>query len=57
VDITYIPTAEGWLYLAWVTCAREKIVGSSITDHPRTELVGDALAASGASREPVVLRL
>jgi transposase InsO family protein len=44
VDITYIPTGEGWLYLAGVLdlCSR-KIVGWSMADHMKTELVSDAL--------------
>lgn len=43
-DMTYIPTDEGWLYLAGVLdlCSR-KIVGWSMTDHMRVELVGEAL--------------
>jgi putative transposase len=37
-DITYIPTNEGWLYLAAIMdlCTR-KIVGWAIRDHMRTE--------------------
>lgn len=44
VDITYIPTGEGWLYLAGVIdlCSR-KIVGWSMADHMKTELVSNAL--------------
>ena len=44
VDITYIPTDEGWLYLAGVLdlCSR-KIVGWSMAAHMKTELVSDAL--------------
>ena len=43
-DITYIPTGEGWLYLAGVIdlCSR-KIVGWSMADHMETSLVSDAL--------------
>ena len=37
-DITYLPTAEGWLYLAAVLdLASRKIVGWSMRDHMRTE--------------------
>ena len=39
-DITYIPTGEGWLYLADVLdigCRR--IIGFALCDHMRTELV------------------
>jgi putative transposase len=53
VDITYIPTAEGWLYLAGVIdlCSR-KIVGWSMADHMRTGLVSDALKMAIVHREP-----
>jgi putative transposase len=52
-DITYIPTGEGWLYLAGVMdlCSR-KIVGWSMADHLRVELVRDALAMATATRSP-----
>lgn len=44
VDITYIPTDEGWLYLAAVLdCFSRRIVGWSAADHMRAELVSDAL--------------
>lgn len=53
VDITYIPTGQGWLYLAGVIdlCSR-KIVGWSMAEHMRTELVGDALTMALAGRHP-----
>lgn len=43
-DITFIPTSAGWLYLAVVIdlCSR-RIVGWSLADHMRSELVIDAL--------------
>jgi putative transposase len=43
-DITFIPTSAGWLYLAVVIdlCSR-RIVGWSLADHMRSELVLDAL--------------
>lgn len=52
-DITYIPTAEGWLYLASVMdlCSR-KIVGWSMAEHMRAELVCDALAMAIRTRRP-----
>lgn len=52
-DITYIPTDEGWLYLAGVIdlCSR-RIVGWSMADHLRTELVGNALGMALAGRRP-----
>jgi transposase InsO family protein len=53
VDITYVPTGEGWLYLAGVIdlCSR-KVVGWSMADHMRTDLVGDALKMAIARRSP-----
>jgi transposase InsO family protein len=52
-DITYIPTDEGWLYLAGVMdlCSR-KIVGWSMADHMKTDLVSDALKMAIARRSP-----
>jgi putative transposase len=43
-DITFIPTSAGWLYLAVVIdlCSR-RIVGWSLADHLRSDLVRDAL--------------
>jgi hypothetical protein len=48
---TYIPTAEGWLYLATVidACSRQ-LLGWSMTDHRRTELCLDALHAAVGTR-------
>ena len=43
-DITYIPTDEGWLYLAVVEdLFTRKIVGWSMADHMESRLVVDAL--------------
>ena len=43
-DITYIPTSEGWLYLAVVIdLYSRKIVGWSMAAHMTTPLVNDAL--------------
>jgi len=55
VDITYIPTDEGWLYLAGVLdlCSR-KIVGWSMADHMRAELPSAALSMAVAQRCPDV---
>jgi putative transposase len=52
-DITYVPTDEGWLYLAVVMdlCSR-RIVGWSMADHMRGELVCEALAGAIATRRP-----
>ncbi|MDX3855345.1 IS3 family transposase [Streptomyces sp. AK02-01A] len=43
-DITYLPTAEGRLYLAcWLDPATREVVGCAMADHHRAELVVDAL--------------
>ena len=43
-DITYVPTGEGWLYLAAVLdLATRKVVGWAMRDHMRTELTTAAL--------------
>ena len=50
-DITYIPTGEGWLYLASVLdLGSRRLLGYSMADHMRTELVLDALAMAVAAR-------
>jgi transposase InsO family protein len=42
--ITYLPTAEGWFYLAcWLDLAIREVVGYAMADHHRAELVVDAL--------------
>ncbi len=52
-DITYIQTGEGWLYVAAVLdlCSR-MVVGWSMADHMRTDLVEDALRMALAKRNP-----
>jgi transposase InsO family protein len=53
VDITYIPTGEGWLYLAGVLdLYSRRLVGWSMAEHMRTELVQDALAMALGRRAP-----
>ena len=43
-DITYIPTWEGWLYLATVIdCHTKACIGYALADHMRADLVIDAL--------------
>jgi transposase InsO family protein len=52
-DITYIPTWEGWLYLATVIdIASRRVVGFALAQHLGTELVTDALANAVAARDP-----
>ena len=52
-DITYLPTGEGWLYLAVVLdlCSRA-VVGWSMADHMRAELVNQALSLALCQRQP-----
>jgi putative transposase len=52
-DITYLRTGEGWLYLAIVLdlCSRA-VVGWSMADHMRAELVNQALAMAIGQRQP-----
>ena len=53
-DITYIPTEEGWLYLATVIdIASRRVVGWATADHLRTDLVADALKAACRQRRPI----
>jgi putative transposase len=43
-DITYIPTWQGWIYLALVIdCATRKIVGWAMDDNYKTPLIIDAI--------------
>jgi putative transposase len=52
-DITYIWTLQGWLYLAVIIdLFSRRVVGWSMADHMRTELVQDALRAALGHREP-----
>ncbi len=54
-DITYLPTSEGWLYLAVVLdlCSRA-VVGWAMADQMRVELVNQALAMALCQRQPAV---
>jgi putative transposase len=52
-DITYLRSWEGWLYLAAAQDAYSRaIVGWSIAEHMRAQLVVDALAMGLARRRP-----
>lgn len=52
-DITYIPTRQGWMYLAVVLDLwSRRVVGWCLADHLRSELVEDALAMAVRSRRP-----
>ena len=50
-DITYLRTGEGWLFLATVIdLFSRRVIGWSVADHMRTELVADALKMAVATR-------
>jgi putative transposase len=50
-DITYVPTDQGWLYLASVLdLGSRRLLGYSMADHMRTELVADALTMAAGAR-------
>lgn len=52
-DITYLRSWEGWLYLAAIQDAySRRIVGWSMAEHMRTELVTDALNMAVHRRRP-----
>jgi putative transposase len=52
-DITYVPTKEGWLYLATVIdLYSRQIVGWSMADHMKAKLVNDALTMALFQRKP-----
>ncbi len=52
-DITYVPSREGFLYLSFIldACSR-KVVGWSMANHLKTELVLDALEMALWRRRP-----
>ena len=52
-DITYVPTAQGWFYLALVLDLwSRKIVGWAMADQLRSELVVSALQMAQRQRQP-----
>jgi putative transposase len=52
-DLTYIPTGEGWLYLAaLLDLHSRRIVGWSMANHLRAELAIEALNMAIARRQP-----
>jgi len=52
-DITYIPTDEGWLYLAGVIVLHSRqVVGWGMMPHMQTSLVTDALHMAWFRRHP-----
>lgn len=52
-DITYLDTAEGWLYLATVLdLYSRRVVGWAMAEHMESSLVGDALQMALMQRQP-----
>ncbi len=51
-DITYIPTGEGWLYLATVIdCCTKEVIGYAMDDHYRTPLISRAIRNAARNRK------
>ena len=54
-DITYLPVASGWAYLAiLIDLFSRKVVGWALDEHMRTELCITALRRAVAARQPSV---
>jgi putative transposase len=52
-DITYVPTCDGWLYLAvLIDLFSRRVVGWAMSDHIDTELALAALSMAVAGRRP-----
>ena len=52
-DITYLPTKEGWLYLATVIdLFSRKIIGWSINSNMKADLVNNAMLMAIWQRKP-----
>ncbi|WP_406729243.1 DDE-type integrase/transposase/recombinase [Streptomyces sp. GD-15H] len=50
-DITYIPTGEGWLYLATVIdCCTKEVIGYAMDDHYQTPLISRAIRNAARNR-------
>jgi transposase InsO family protein len=51
-DITYIPTWEGWAYLATVIdCATRKVIGWAVDDNYRTPLIAKAIGMAARNMD------
>jgi putative transposase len=51
-DITYIPTGEGWLYLATVIdCHTKEVIGYAMDDHYQTPLISRAIRNAARNRK------
>lgn len=52
-DITYLPTTQGWHYLAvWIDLFSRRVVGFAFAEHLQTELVLEALQRAFGHRLP-----
>ncbi|MGK5501512.1 IS3 family transposase [Streptomyces sp. URMC 125] len=50
-DITYIPTGEGWLFLATVIdCCTKEVIGYAMDDHYQTPLISRAIRNAARNR-------
>ncbi len=50
-DITYVPTGEGWLYLATVIdCCTKEVIGYAMDDHYQTPLISRAIRNAARNR-------
>lgn len=50
-DITYVPTGEGWLYLATVIdCCTKEVIGYAMDDHYQTPLISRAIENAARNR-------
>ncbi|MFD5514400.1 IS3 family transposase, partial [Streptomyces sp. NPDC127051] len=51
-DITYIPTDEGWLFLATVIdCCTREVIGYAMDDHYQTPLISRAIRNAARNRK------
>jgi len=51
-DITYIPTGEGWLFLATVIdCCTKEVIGYAMDDHYQTPLISRAIRNAARNRK------
>ncbi|MCX5233040.1 IS3 family transposase [Streptomyces sp. NBC_00233] len=51
-DITYVPTGEGWLYLATVIdCCTKEVIGYAMEDHYQTPLISRAIENAARNRK------
>jgi transposase InsO family protein len=52
-DITYVPTWEGWLFLATVIdCHTKEVIGWAMDDHYKTPLIDAAIRMAARNRPP-----